>query len=231
MKIVIIGAMEQEITLIKAQINKCETQKIAYLTVFTGTIGDNWVCLVQCGIGKVASAAATALLIQAFSPNAVINTGSAGGFDPELKIGDVVIATRLLHHDVDVTHFGYALGQVPKMPEFYESDSNLVNLAQNAVARLTNVNVKKGLVCSGDSFVGSDDAANKIKANFPTMAAVEMEGAAIGQVCHLMSTPFVVIRSLSDIAGKTSTVSFDAYLETAAKNSATLVLDIINQCR
>jgi adenosylhomocysteine nucleosidase len=230
MKIVIIGAMEQEITLLKAQINNCETQKIAHLTVYTGSIGNNWVCLVQCGIGKVASAAATALLIQAFSPQAVINTGSAGGFDPELNIGDVVIATQLLHHDVDVTHFGYDLGQVPQMPIYYESDANLVMLAQKAILALPDIKVKTGLVCSGDSFVGSDAAANKIKTNFPTMAAVEMEGAAIGQVCHLMETPFVVIRSLSDIAGKTSTVSFENYLETAAKNSARLVLDIVNQC-
>ena len=231
MKIVIIGAMEQEITLLKAQINNIETQNIAHLTVYTGTIAENWICLVQCGIGKVASAAATSLLIQAFSPDAVINTGSAGGFDPSLSIGDVVIATQMLHHDVDVTHFGYALGQVPQMPEYYESDPTLIALAQTAAARLANIKVQMGLVCSGDSFVGSDEAANKIKTNFPTMAAVEMEGAAIGQVCHLMKVPFVVIRSLSDIAGKTSTVSFEEYLDTAAKNSATLVLDIVNQYR
>lgn len=229
MKIVIIGAMEQEIALIKAQIHGCETQQISFLTVYTGTIADNWVCLVQCGIGKVASAAATALVIQAFTPDAVINTGSAGGFDPELNIGDVVIATQLLYHDVDVTHFGYALGQVPKMPAYYESDSNLIKLAQNAIAELPDVKVKTGLVCSGDSFVGSDEAADLIKTNFPTMAAVEMEGASIGQVCHQMNTPFVVIRSLSDIAGKSSTVSFDAYLEVAAKNSARLVLDMVKK--
>jgi adenosylhomocysteine nucleosidase len=231
MKIVIIGAMEQEITLLRAQIKHCEAQDIAHLTVFTGTIGENWVCLVQCGIGKVASSAATAILIQAFTPDAVINTGSAGGFDPDLNIGDVVIATQLLHHDVDVTHFGYVLGQVPQMPEYYESDTNLVKLAQNAIEDMPDIKVKTGLVCSGDSFIGSDIAANKIKMNFPNMAAVEMEGAAIAQVCHLMSTAFVVIRSLSDIAGKTSTVSFEAYLETAAKNSARLVLDIVNNCR
>lgn len=230
MKIVIIGAMEQEITLLKEQIVNCETQQVAHLTVFTGDIGENWVCLVQCGIGKVASAAATAILIQAFAPDAVINTGSAGGFDPQLSIGDVVIATQLLHHDVDVTHFGYELGQVPQMPIYYESDAKLVVLAEQAIDGISDIKVKTGLVCSGDSFVGSDDAANKIKQNFPTMAAVEMEGAAIAQVCHLMRTPFVVIRSLSDIAGKTSTVSFESYLETAAKNSARLVLDIIHKC-
>ncbi len=229
MKIVIIGAMEEEITLLKAQLNQCKIEHVAHLSVLTGTIGKHHIYLVQCGIGKVASGAATALLIQAYSPDAVINTGSAGGFDPELRIGDIVIATQLLHHDVNVTHFGYELGQVPQMPARYESDKNLVKIAQSAVESLTDVKVKTGLVCSGDSFVGSDDAANLIKTNFPNMAAVEMEGAAIAQVCHVMSTPFVVIRSLSDIAGKTSTMSFDAYLEVAARNSAKLVLNMVNQ--
>lgn len=230
MKIVIIGAMEQEITLLKAKISQCETSKLAHLTVFTGTINENWVCLVQCGIGKVASAAATAILIQAYSPDVVINTGSAGGFDPDLNIGDVVIATELLHHDVDITHFGYELGQVPQMPVCYKSDEKLVTIAKGVISTISDISVKTGLVCSGDSFIGSDEAANKIKLNFPNMAAVEMEGAAIAQVCHLMDVPFIVIRSLSDIAGKTSTVSFESYLETAAKNSAELVLNIVKQC-
>lgn len=229
MKIVIIGAMEEEITLLQANIESLQTTKLSHLSVFTGKINGHDIVLVQCGIGKVASAAATALLIQAYAPDAVINTGSAGGFDPDLNIGDIVIATKLLHHDVDVTHFGYELGQVPQMPHYYESDAKLVKVAQNAIANLRNVNVKSGLVCSGDSFIGSDEAANHIKTTFADMKAVEMEGAAIAQVCHLMHTPFVVIRSLSDIAGKTSTVSFEAYLEIAAKNSASLVIDMIGQ--
>lgn len=227
MKIVIIGAMEQEIALLKAQINDCKSTDLAHLKVYSGLINQHHIYLVQCGIGKVASAAATALLIQAYSPDAVINTGSAGGFDTQLDIGDVVIATQLLHHDVDVTHFGYKLGQVPQMPEYYDSDTALVNIAEKAIADVSGITAKKGLICSGDSFIGSDDAAKLIKTNFSNMAAVEMEGAAIAQVCHLMETPFVVIRSLSDIAGKTSTMSFEAYLEVAAKNSAQFVINML----
>lgn len=216
--------MEEEIILLKAKMDNLQTEQIAYLTVFRGNIGDHEVSLVQCGIGKVASAAATAILIQSLSPKYVINTGSAGGFDPDLDIGDVVIATELLHHDVNVTHFGYELGQVPQMPLHYKSDKHLVQLALDAIGQLTNVKVTSGLVCSGDSFIGSDEAAQKIREDFVDMKAVEMEGAAIGQVCHLMETPFVVIRSLSDIAGKTSSISFDAYLAVAAKNSAEMTL-------
>lgn len=229
MKIVIIGAMEQEIALLKAQISDCRSTDLAHLQVYSGLINQHQIHLVQCGIGKVASAAATALLIQAYSPDAVINTGSAGGFDTQLDIGDVVVATQLLHHDVDVTHFGYKLGQVPQMPEYYDSDTALVDIAEKAIADVSGIAAKKGLVCSGDSFIGSDDAAQLIKTNFANIAAVEMEGAAIAQVCHLMETPFVVIRSLSDIAGKTSTMSFEAYLEVAAKNSAQFVMNILQR--
>ena len=227
MKVVIIGAMEQEITLLKSQIKQCESTSLAHLEVFSGHINEHQIYLVQCGIGKVASAAATAMLIQSYLPDVVINTGSAGGFDAQLNIGDVVIATHLLHHDVDVTHFGYKLGQVPQMPEYYQSDTSLVEVAEQAIADVEGIVAKQGLICSGDSFVGSDEAANLIKSNFSNMAAVEMEGAAIAQVCHLMNTPFVVIRSLSDIAGKTSTMSFEAYLEVAAKNSAQFVINML----
>ncbi|MDT0596006.1 5'-methylthioadenosine/adenosylhomocysteine nucleosidase [Glaciecola petra] len=224
MNILILGAMEEEITLLKEKMLNLRSENVAYLHVYRGNISGHEISLVQCGIGKVASAAATALLIQALSPDYVINTGSAGGFDPELDIGDVVIATELLHHDVNVTHFGYELGQVPQMPLHYKSDKTLVQLALDAIGQLTNVKVTSGLVCSGDSFVGSDEAAQKIRDDFVDMKAVEMEGAAIAQVCHLMNTPFVVIRSLSDIAGKTSSMSFDAYLVVAAKNSAEMTL-------
>lgn len=227
MKFVIIGAMEEEITLIKDKIDNLENRQLAHLTVFVGNIDNHQVALVQCGIGKVASSAATALLIAEFSPDAVINTGSAGGFDIELDIGDVVIAESLMHHDVDVRHFGYELGQVPNMPASFACDNELVAKAKQAIQTLGEAKVKTGLILSGDSFIGSDEAAEQIKQAFPLAKAVEMEGAAIAQVCHTMNVPCVVIRSLSDIAGKTSTVSFENYLKLAAKHSASLVLTML----
>ncbi len=227
MKYVVIGAMEEEISLIKEQLADAQETKLSYLTVFKGNIKEHEIFLVQSGIGKVASAGATALLIKEFQPDYVINTGSAGGFDPDLNVGDIVIGEKLLHHDVDVSHFGYKLGQVPQMPEYYMSDAKLVEKAMHFIDSLPDVQTKQGLICTGDSFIGSDDIAASIKVKFPDMKAVEMEGAAIAQMCFLMNTPFIVIRSLSDIAGKTSTVSFEQYLALAAKNSAKLVLNII----
>nr|WP_136251853.1 5'-methylthioadenosine/S-adenosylhomocysteine nucleosidase [Ningiella ruwaisensis] len=229
MNIAIIGAMEEEITLLKSKLDALETLNVSHLEVFSGSLDGHQIYLVQSGIGKVASAMATTLLIHQFSPDLVINTGSAGGFDPELNIGDIVIADALMYHDVDVSHFGYDKGQVPAMPKQYVADSKASSLAFEAAQSLDGIQVKTGLICSGDSFIGSDEAANQIKQDFPDMKAVEMEGASIAQTCHMMNTPCVVIRSLSDIAGKTSTVSFETYLETAAKHSAMLVLGVIEK--
>lgn len=229
MKIVIIGAMEEEIKLLQQQISGGQQKDIRHLEVFIGSIHAHEVYLVQSGIGKVASALASALLIETFSPDLVINTGSAGGFDPDLDIGDIVIADSLMYHDVDVSHFGYERGQVPTMPKQYVTESRASTAAFEAAHTLEGIQVKTGLVCSGDSFIGSDEAAAEIRSAFPKMKAVEMEGASIAQACHMMNTPFAVIRSLSDIAGKTSTVSFETYLEKAAKHSALLVLGMLER--
>ena len=104
------------------------------------------------GIGKVAAAVATTLLLERFSPDCVINTGSAGGFDPALNVGDLVISSEVRHHDVDVTAFGYELGQVPRMPAAFVADPHLVKLAQSAVAQVPELHCKKGLICTGDQF-------------------------------------------------------------------------------
>lgn len=227
MKIAILGAMDEEIILIRESLAQCQEHKFNHLTVYIGLLGQTQVALVKCGIGKVAAAVSTTLLINHFSPDYVINTGSAGGFSSHLNIGDIVIATQLCHHDADLTHFGYQLGQNAGMPARFESAQSLITSASAAAADLTGVQVQQGLICTGDSFVGSDEAASLIRTNFPSVCAVEMEGVAIAQSCYLLGVPFLVIRSLSDIAGKTSTVSFQTYLEQAAKNSATLVMQTI----
>ena len=227
MKIGILGAMDQEVALLQASLDNPEVVEWKHLTFYTGSLHGVEVVVVKCGIGKVAAAVATTALVDRFAPDYVVNTGSAGGFDTDLNIGDLVIATSVLHHDIDITHFGYTLGQAAGMPATYESDETLILAAEQAAEQSLDVTTKRGLICTGDSFIGSDDAAARLREAFPTMAAVEMEGAAIAQTCFMLSTPFLVIRSLSDIAGKTSTVSFQSYLEKAAKHSAELVMQMI----
>lgn len=226
-KIGILGAMDEEVALLKASLDNVKETTWKHLSFYEGTLHNVEVVLVKCGIGKVAAALATTVLIEKFSPDAVVNTGSAGGFDKALNIGDLVIASHVIHHDVDLTHFGYKLGQCAGMPEDYRCDNALINAATTAAAELTSIQSTTGLICTGDAFIGSDEAVDALRVKFPDMKAVEMEGAAIAQTCHMVDVPFLVIRSLSDIAGKTSTVSFKEYLDTAAKNSAQLVMAMI----
>lgn len=227
-KIGILGAMDQEVALLKSSLENLTTETWHHLTFYQGVLSGHEIVLVKCGIGKVAASVATTALIERFAPDFVVNTGSAGGFDTDLNIGDVVIGSALIHHDVDLTFFGYAPGQCAgDMPQAYECDERLIQAAQKATAEIAGITYKTGLICTGDAFIGSDEAAEKIRETYDDMKACEMEGAAIAQTCHLLSTPCLVIRSLSDIAGKTSTISFQDYLDTAAKNSAKLVMGMV----
>lgn len=228
MKIGILGAMDQEVALLKASLENVKEDTWHHLFFYTGQLNGHELVVVKCGIGKVASALAATALIEKYSPDYVVNTGSAGGLDTALDIGDVVIGTGVQYHDVDVTHFGYARGQICGMPEIFDCDKTLIDAAEKAVASMTDIQSIQGLICTGDAFMGTDEAVDKLKAMFPSMAATEMEGAAIGQACHMLSTPFLVIRSLSDIAGKTSTVSFNKYIEVASQHSAEFVMAMIS---
>lgn len=228
MKAGIIGAMEPEVAILKAKLTNGETSTHAGYTFYQGQLDGNDVVIVQSGIGKVAAALATAILIEKFQPDYVVNTGSAGGFDPSLKVGDIVVSSEVRYHDVDVTAFGYEIGQLPENPAAYIPHQTLVAAAKQGIASLDNINAMIGLITTGDTFMTKADDIAKARANFPTMAAVEMEGAAIAHTCHQFNVPFVIIRSLSDIAGAESPTSFDDYLETASVNSSKLVINMLN---
>lgn len=228
MKAGIIGAMEPEVAILKAKLSNAQTSTYAGYTFYQGQIDGNEVVIVQSGIGKVAAALATAILIDKFQPDYVVNTGSAGGFDATLKVGDIVVSSEVRYHDVDVTAFGYEIGQLPANPAAYVPHPTLVEAAQEGINSLENIRAMIGLITTGDTFMTKDEDIAKARANFPTMAAVEMEGAAIAHTCHQFDVPFVIIRSLSDIAGKESPTSFDEYLETASVNSSQLVINMLN---
>jgi adenosylhomocysteine nucleosidase len=227
----IIGAMDEEVEILKNTLTHRQDHAIAGYDFYTGTLNDVDVVLLKSGIGKVNAAISTTLLLHAFKPDCVINTGSAGGFDPALKVGDVVISTEVRHHDVDVTVFGYEHGQVPGSPAAFEPDPLLAEVAQVSVDQLDELNTAHGLIATGDSFMNDPERVERTREIFPTMKAVEMEAAAIAQTCHQFETPFIVIRALSDIAGQESNVSFDQFLETAAKHSAEMVIEIVKNLK
>lgn len=227
MTIGIIGAMDEEVQLLKQMMEVEKTEKIAGSTFYQGILKGKEVVLLQSGIGKVNAALATTILHERFKPIQVINTGSAGGFAQNLQVGDLVISSRVCHHDVDVTAFNYAYGQVPGMPEAFEADQTLMDIAMKATESVEGIQAVTGLIATGDSFMHDAERVEFVRTKFPHMQAAEMEAAAIAQVCYQYETPFVIIRSLSDIAGKQSSISFDKYLEKAARHAATLILNMV----
>lgn len=229
MIIAVIGAMEQEVELLRGALQNTKTETIANSEYTTGTYEGKEVVLLKSGIGKVNAAMSTTILLEKFNPKVVINTGSAGGFDAALKVGDIVISDEVRHHDVDVTAFGYEIGQMAGMPAAYKSDEQLMEVAKQAVKEVGEHNYSVGLICSGDVFMSNPARVEAVRKDFPSMKAVEMEAAAVAQVCHQFETPFVVIRALSDIAGQESSMSFDEFLPVAAKHSTEIVLNAITK--
>ncbi len=231
MKIGIIGAMEQEVEILREQLENVTTFTQAGCEYYSGSLAGHDVILSKSGIGKVAAAVATTLLLEHYKPDYIINTGSAGGYDKALKVGDVVISSEVRHHDVDLTVFGYEMGQCAQKPAAYTPDPRLVDAAKKAISADSDIKTIEGLICTGDSFMADPKKVEEARANFPTMAAVEMEAAAIAQTCHQFDVPFVVIRSLSDIAGKESPTSFEEYLVVAAKNSSAMVVNMLHELK
>jgi adenosylhomocysteine nucleosidase len=230
-KVAIIGAMEEEVSILRDKMTDREEITIANCEFSTGKLNGVHVILLKSGIGKVNAAMSTTILLERFKPNYVINTGSAGGFLPSLNVGDVVISTEVRHHDVDVTAFGYEYGQVPGLPPAFLADKKLVQIAEKSAENISDVQVVKGLIATGDSFMNDSDRVEFVRQQFKELYAVEMEAAAIAQVCYQFNTPFVIIRALSDIAGKESNVSFEQFLQTAALHSANLVMNIVENLK
>ncbi|MDY0396822.1 5'-methylthioadenosine/S-adenosylhomocysteine nucleosidase [Virgibacillus halophilus] len=222
----IIGAMDEEVELLLNKMKDKNEITVAGTLFITGNLENRDVVLLKSGIGKVNAAMATTIMHERFAPSCVINTGSAGGFAQDLNVGDIVVSNQVVHHDVDVTAFDYAYGQVPGMPPMFASDPKLISLTVEA-AKNFNVHVRQGSIATGDSFMSDTERVAFVKNKFPGLLAAEMEAAAIAQVCYQYKCPFIVIRALSDIAGKDSSVSFDLFLNQAAKHAALLIIGVV----
>ena len=225
--IAVVGAMEQEIELLRESMADVKHVSFGKFSAYEGELAGKRMVLVLSGIGKVNAAVSTSWVIHQFAPDCVINTGSAGGLGKGLKVGDVVIGETVAHHDVDVTAFGYVWGQVPQLPAVFASDLNLIRQAEKAAQVFEGAAVTQGLVVSGDRFVHSSEGVAEIRSHFPEVKAVEMEAAAIAQTCHQLEVPFVIIRAVSDSADEKADISFEEFLKTAAVSSAKMVTEIV----
>ncbi|MEK8129733.1 5'-methylthioadenosine/adenosylhomocysteine nucleosidase [Paenibacillus filicis] len=220
----IIGAMREEIEDVLSAMVIHEQFSTGGATFYTGTCGHTDVVLLECGIGKVNAATGTTLLIQRFQPDGIINLGSAAGFAEGLKIGDIVASAEVLYHDVDATVFAYEFGQVPRMPARYRPDDRFLAAANRVGLRSFAGSYAKGLIASGDSFMNDAARVEQIRSQLPGLYAAEMEAAAVAQVCYAFGTPFLIVRSISDIAGAEARQLYDDNLVLAAQNSARFTL-------
>jgi adenosylhomocysteine nucleosidase len=230
----IIGAMEDEITLLRQALENSRNEIIGEFEFLQGDLEGKPVILLRSGIGKVNTAVGCTVLIDHFDPALVINTGSAGGIDPALSYGDVIISNGLIYHDVDVRAFNYEPGQLPGQPTVFTVPEELINRAERAVDELhqegvlpPSLNHIRGIIGSGDIFIHDPERIAAIRELFPKVRAVEMEGTAIAHTCALFHVPAIIIRALSDVAGVESPLTFNEFLPVASKHSAEIVRRII----
>ena len=220
----IIAAMQEEMQEIKKIMTETEERKIYELTFTKGKINNTEVVLVEAGVGKVNAARTTQILINNFDIEAIINVGSAASANDELDIGDIVIGKKLVQHDFDITAFGHPKGFISNVGQYVESDSKLIEKMEQTIVDLQDkeFKIKIGTIASGDIFCTEIKMKEKIRNKFEA-DAIEMEGAAIAQVCKLDNVTFIIIRSISDSPNGNNNITFDQFLEKAAKRCALII--------
>ncbi|HIU75171.1 MAG TPA: 5'-methylthioadenosine/adenosylhomocysteine nucleosidase [Candidatus Pelethocola excrementipullorum] len=226
----IIGAMEEEVANLKEHMTEVSVTTKASMEFNKGKLNGKDVVVVRCGIGKVNAGICTQILVDDYKVDAIINTGIAGSLKNEINIGDIVVSTDALQHDVDATNFGYPKGQIPRMDVLsFPADEQLAELAQE-VCREVNpeISVFAGRVVSGDQFISDKDVKNRIISDFGGFCT-EMEGAAIAQGAYLNHIPFVVLRAISDKADDSASVDYPTFEREAIGHCVKLVENMVKR--
>lgn len=229
-RIAIIGAMEEEIGELQKELVDPKITEISSIKFYTGKLAGKNVVIAKSGVGKVNAALATHIAIDNFSAKKVIFTGVAGGLNPSLNIGDIVVSRDLIQHDLDITVLGYKRGQYSKKIEpAFKASKKLVDLAYKKAKNLfKNRKVIIGRVLSGDQFISSPEKVKELKQSF-SGDSVEMEGAALAHVCFLSKVPFVVIRTISDKANEKATIDYPKFFKKVAINSKKIVVSMLKE--
>jgi adenosylhomocysteine nucleosidase len=229
MKIGIIGAMEEEVEILKKEMSLEKKESKAKMDFFAGSLWGNNVVVVTCGIGKVNAAVCTQILIDDFKVDKIINVGVAGGIGKDIYPGDIVVADNLVQHDIDTTVFGDRVGQIPRLDTFeFKCDSDLVALAKAACDEATEHKSFIGRIVTGDQFIADIIKIQWLSREF-SASACEMEGGSIAHVCYLNSTPFVVIRSISDNANNGAHMDFEKFKLIAVQNSIKILKNMLSK--
>ena len=226
----IIGAMSEEVANLKAAMSEVNVYNAAGMDFYQGTLNSREVVVVRSGIGKVNAAVCSQILADRFHVKVIINTGIAGSLRNEINIGDIVISTEALQHDMDATGFGYEPGVIPQMDvSCFQADGTLLEKAKAACEEaVPEIGVFTGRVVSGDQFISDRGVKERIARQFGGMCT-EMEGAAIAQAAYLNGIPFVVIRAISDKADDSATVDYPAFERKAIAHSVALVENLLRR--
>lgn len=226
-KLAIMGAMEEEIEPLLAHFDNVNVVEFANNKYYEVNYKGLDIVVAYSKIGKVFASLTATTMIEKFGCNTLLFSGVAGGINPELKIGDLIIADKLCQHDLDITAFGHPNGFVPGGKVFVETTEALRNIAKK-VATENNLKVIEGTIATGDQFVHSTERKDFIQTTF-NADALEMEGASVAVVCDALNVPFFILRAISDTADMDAGFDFDEFLKSSAKNSADYLIKIVNE--
>lgn len=221
----IICALKVEVEDIIKMMDEVKVEEKAGMSFYSGKIFGREVAAVECGVGKVNAAMCTQVMIDLYSPDEIINSGIAGALSEDTEIGDVVICTDVVQHDMDTTELGEPLGQL----QFNDcrvlsigADSGIVSALEDACKAVPDTKFENGRVATGDKFVSRREERSRINEIFSAIAC-EMEGGAIAQVCFRNKVPFGIIRAISDSMRENEGVDFFKFRDMAAQRSVRII--------
>ena len=226
-KLAIMGAMQEEIDPLLAHFENVNVVEFANNKYYEVNYNGLEIVIAYSKIGKVFASLTATTMIEKFTCDTLLFSGVAGGINPELKIGDLIIADKLCQHDLDITAFGHPNGFVPGGKVFVETTKSLRETAKK-VASENNLKVIEGTIATGDQFVHSTERKDFIQSTF-NADALEMEGASVAVVCDALNVPFFILRAISDTADMDAGFDFDEFLKSSAKNSADYLIKIVNE--
>ena len=226
----IIGAMEIEVASLKEHMEISRTVTKAGMNFVEGNLCGKEAVVVRSGVGKVNAAVCAQILVDDFNVDCILNTGVAGSLNADIDIGDIVLSTDVLHHDMDAVNFGYPLGQVPQMDVYsFKADETLSSIAEKVCAAVNpDIKIFRGRVVSGDQFIADKASKDRIVSRFGGFCT-EMEGAAIAQTAYLNNIPFLIIRCISDKADDSASVDYWVFEEKAAMHCLNLIEGLLRE--
>lgn len=224
-KIGIIVAMDVEFQRVDALLEDKTERWVNGFAFVEGRLGDKQIILARSGIGKVCAAVGVSEMIRAFAPECIVNTGVAGGIDDSLCVMDIVVGKETVYHDVWCGE-GNAYGQIQGMPAVFPADARLLSAAMSVGS---DVRIVCGQICTGDKFITDREVLDSIKYGFPQGLAVDMESAAMAQVCYIYGVPFLSFRIISDTPGKTENhaLQYQNFWTTAPEKSFEVLKQLI----